>query len=766
MADVVVTSPRGLRTETGNIAGPEPQLTRADNVVTRRPGLVEPRGQLRGYLRMSSATACPDAGYVRHARRWRMPNDSFHTLYYWTGAASDVFRCRPIPGGLVTGGFTTTGRTQEPRSADLGDRQAWTLDCGIGMVDDTYQVTRPPGAPQGLAPSLQPLVSGTPAKNWFPATGSVAYRVCFVQYVNGIPIRSAPSPRVVLRQNGGTACYVRVWCLTANLLQNAQAIEIYRTQVTTVADADPGDEMRLRYSIESGSFAALDYLDDFLDDDSWNGPALYTNETQQGLAQSNWRPNNAADVTTYNGMTFYAGVTSHPTLTATLRTTGSATAPSESMQSVAFDGTLNSDNTITGIAAGVFPFLAVGQVVMLMASVNPPDGDTSFAALTKIVTLDSGAGSVTLDKDTLTTGATQIVAWDWFRLRTAQGVERYCFASITQDFATGTPPSYADYFGQAPVFLAQPSDATDPGWAGGAGNVVATYDIGADGCIALAVSGPANACYLRMDGFDITPQLATATTLKGMTFRWFIDVYPEYESSTYPPDVTFDLTSTKPAAWDVGNVAFTADVGVPSVVDGAINRLAYSKLYEPEALPPVNNVDIGKAAYPIRRVVATTDSLWIFKGDGLWRMYGATPETLSVQQVDPTCQLFGRQDQRFDRWVTKLGDMVFAWTSRGILAISSNGIQQIDADIRSLVRRYTPTQGQTVTYPWSWSSLQTGMVCFGFKAHEYSDIPLGFMFDTVSGTFTVLRSDNGTQDTDVLTVHHQPVTINGAEVTI
>src|SRR5690606_2951555 len=54
------------------------------------------------------------------------------------------------------------------------------------------------------------------------------------------------------------------------------------------------------------------------------------------------------------------------------------------------------------------------------------------------------------------------------------------------------------------------------------------------------------------------------------------------------------------------------------------NRLYYSKLNQPEAVPIVNYVDIGTRDEPIERILALRDNLFVLKTDGIYMLSGYT----------------------------------------------------------------------------------------------------------------------------------------------
>ena len=54
------------------------------------------------------------------------------------------------------------------------------------------------------------------------------------------------------------------------------------------------------------------------------------------------------------------------------------------------------------------------------------------------------------------------------------------------------------------------------------------------------------------------------------------------------------------------------------------NRIYYSKILQPEAVPLVNFIDVGAQDQPILRIFPIRDSLFVYKSDGLYRISGAS----------------------------------------------------------------------------------------------------------------------------------------------
>jgi hypothetical protein len=733
MSSTIVVEPNGLQLERSRIIGGQPGLTRAENVKSSRPGLIEPRGSF-AHSGIEDPFGSPsDTLYTVHARRWNGVVYSVGTTVDASGvptangSALLAGRDQIIGSGVVPwSGFTTsTYANQQARTQDIGDRLLWALDDGVYALDGN-QTFRRAGAPRAPVPycTLQASASLVPPQNWLSNDRATAYRVVFVYTRNGVPMFGAPSDRVVVRNFTGSAKYVRVKVQIGELLDTdgyPLEVQIYRSpEVATPYSGTPSDEMRLRYSQQVNSSTTSIEFDDFLGDDEWSGATIYTAETQQGAAQANYRPAYARDIETYNGMTFYAGARSTQVIQATVTALGPTSNPQESLCSVVFNATATaSSTTLTAVTADCFPYFAVGQIVTGF------DFGTS-GNYASIVSFDAGALTVELDIAPIVTATADVFAWDWIGVVDAQGVLRRVLAQWYDVASLGYAP---------PFFIGN----YIPGSPGNAPYTDAEF--GYFACSDV-VTGANPQCG---GGFDIDrawswtyPEVdvghptdyaqircySTSTSFGAQRYiilRW--ETFGDAPSSS-----GFELRCTKPAALDV---AATTTSGVASYQEGGPSIVYVSKVDEPEAVPLVNTFPIGAIDQPIVRVIATTDSLWVLKTDGLWRMYGDSPDQLVVQQVDPTCR--GLDIAGAARWVQRVGDTVYAWTTMGIVAISSSGVRRVDTPIQTEIQKYTPIRGQTVNFPSSIGSVTEQIVGFGFKSHTISADPLWFVLSTESG---------------------------------
>jgi hypothetical protein len=107
----------------------------------------------------------------------------------------------------------------------------------------------------------------------------------------------------------------------------------------------------------------------------------------------------------------------------------------------------------------------------------------------------------------------------------------------------------------------------------------------------------------------------------------------------------------------------TAAVGTQDI---KLNRLRISEEGQPEAVTVVAGSELLVGSGEIYHIVSTTDALWCFCSDGLFRVSGEFPDW-RVDPVDPTLIIGSRGG------ADQLQGVVWAQTSRGIVAIHQSG---------------------------------------------------------------------------------------------
>lgn len=124
----------------------------------------------------------------------------------------------------------------------------------------------------------------------------------------------------------------------------------------------------------------------------------------------------------------------------------------------------------------------------------------------------------------------------------------------------------------------------------------------------------------------------------------------------------FGITASRPLSW---TPALDASTAVFSTAERRPNGLDYSKLGQPEAVPPTNRTAVGASNWNGARALALQNALLVFKqGDGIWAVTGNAP--FQVQQIS-TANLLAIDA------AAVFADSAWAYTDQGILRISDAG---------------------------------------------------------------------------------------------
>lgn len=107
------------------------------------------------------------------------------------------------------------------------------------------------------------------------------------------------------------------------------------------------------------------------------------------------------------------------------------------------------------------------------------------------------------------------------------------------------------------------------------------------------------------------------------------------------------------------------------------NRIYYSKLGQPEAVPIVNTIDVGGKDKPIERILALRDSLFILKEDGTYILSGTAP--FSVRLLDNTSTIIAPDS------AVVMNNQIFCLNEDGIANINETGTSLISRSIENLI---------------------------------------------------------------------------------
>lgn len=110
------------------------------------------------------------------------------------------------------------------------------------------------------------------------------------------------------------------------------------------------------------------------------------------------------------------------------------------------------------------------------------------------------------------------------------------------------------------------------------------------------------------------------------------------------------------------------------------NRIYFSKVSQPEAVPIVNYIDIGPQDQPIERIVSLRDNLMVFKTDGIYILTGSSALTgFSVRLLDNTSRLVAPDS------AAVLDNQIFCLTTEGIATVTETGVGVISRPIENRI---------------------------------------------------------------------------------
>jgi hypothetical protein len=113
------------------------------------------------------------------------------------------------------------------------------------------------------------------------------------------------------------------------------------------------------------------------------------------------------------------------------------------------------------------------------------------------------------------------------------------------------------------------------------------------------------------------------------------------------------------------------------------NRIYFSKYSQPEAVPSVNNIDIGPKNKKILRILGLRDSLFILKEEGIYRLTGSDITNFQVLLFDSSANIIAPDSANI------LNNQIYALTSQGVVTISENGVSIISRPIENIFNRIT-----------------------------------------------------------------------------
>lgn len=135
------------------------------------------------------------------------------------------------------------------------------------------------------------------------------------------------------------------------------------------------------------------------------------------------------------------------------------------------------------------------------------------------------------------------------------------------------------------------------------------------------------------------------------------------------------------------NPEFTALFKPDTVSDNQVspNRLYYSKLSEPEAVPSLNFINVGPQDEEIKRILSLRDNLFVFKNDGIYIVSGTSAPDFSVRLLD-NARLLSSDS------AVVLNNQIYCLTEQGVTIVTDSGAGIISRSIENLIDKVTNEQ--------------------------------------------------------------------------
>lgn len=614
MARELSIGAKGLMTDPNPLALPPGALRQANNVVIRRHGVIEPRPGIANITPGSPPSTKIERTIVY---------DGTYLFICRTAAGAWTFRqidwTEIKDEGASSISFDDPGKAQW---AEAAGNLYVTTASGVRRISSGSDTTAYRAGLAQIAGGLVTSMANT-SDNWLAANDYIAYRGVLRREVNGRTLRSAPSPRVV-DQNTDVAS--RCPTVTFYLPPGndgavaGDVVEIYRSAAASSFSAVP-DDMRLvgTHVVTSADVTAGSFSNAFEDHvaEARRGAYLYTNATQQGALQANDRPPKSDEVVLFNNMLLYCG-TQQPYRKLLEVVLDDGTETRLGQRTVTGDYS-SGTNTITNVSDTTG--LEVGMYVSDRSS-GPGSAGTYVPANTQITNI---AGStVTMSNNALATAATVTTYFgDFIKV---DGLTIFFWGALSATENTVKATSGTEPYLQWVQVL-----------------ILINYQ---------ALQGTIDTRALAVSQDDTRLSLLFETLAV--------------------PGSSFSITGTKGQLYSPTIDPTTA---VTSETEDRPNRIYYSKLGEPEAVPGTNYLDVGHDGIAIQRVAVIRDVALVFTTAGVYRLSGRTPESLRVDPSHRDLLLASRN--AFD----VADNRVFAWTNDGIAAVGDTSKVSLSNDV-------------------------------------------------------------------------------------
>lgn len=646
---------KGLVTSPNNLgAGSEGALVEADNVVIRFPDVLEPR---RGQETVTVASWTNPVSQVAFFDDDTLIHSESANKIRFVGAAQNL-----------TGDYSAAQpdgfSAYRLKTAVNGRHLHAATDKGVVVIESSDTITPRVSGIQAPTLPIGAVIpdTGSPVPPGWLANGeSVAYRVVFgFKDDNDVIHLGPPSERIVVTNTTGSLgnVYLGVLLITAPVDVNGDLIpglfvQFYRSAVVT----SPTQPTKLLQLATEVNIDAAEYTrnSEFFTTDI--APPefvaaqlpLYTNEEQEGATQANEPAPYSTDLASWSQRLWYANTRQPDSLAVQLLGVGGGGNTNLDATGLRVGDTITIDTGVTSVTLTASTVTDSNAQTFQVYSAGNPSENVS-RTLEQLATCVNG--QVALDRSDI---IAYLVTDATFNIRS-----NILFRRLTVDKASSVGFTVTYATPERSCTFTSSSGTTRTFTLAGHGFLVGDK---------VAIS--------RIPRTGFVTQNVTITAVTTDTFSFV---------SSYANITTANLVKRRFA-----NTVWNPDLSVGQTSENQLSpeRLYYSKVLEPEAVPALNYIDVGTAGKAILRIQPQRDRLLVFKEEGTFAIYGDYP--FSAQLVDDTVQIIAPDS------VTAIGSTVFALMDDGVVAVTEGSIQAIDEPIDSLLKPYFASSKLTAT---------------------------------------------------------------------
>jgi hypothetical protein len=662
-------------------------LVIADNIVIDKDSVIETR---RGQAKYG--TALPATVSKMFTYNNTILTVAGTVLYKDNGAGSFT---------AYSGSYSSPDPDYKIRSTESNNNFYFTSSVGVQKLDSLTATPILAGTPQALDGNA--VVTG--ASGFMANNSQIAYRIVYgYNDRNNNLILGAPSGRIIVVNTSGGTRNTSVTFSVPDGVTSSYIYQVYRSGGSASSSTEPNDELQLVYSANPTPAEIAAKLVTVVDvtPDSLKGAFLYTSPSQEGIANSNLIPPLAKDMALFKGSVLYANTRSKQRLTLTLLGVGS---PSFGFYTDATVGTTNGAAGLTLIAdtAGLrVGMRVVGTGIPTTARIREITGPntltmTQNATATGTVSVEFQDG-LTVGTQTFWGGSTSSFVTNQFQVFTA-GTSAENIASTSRELvkvvnqSTTNTTIYAYYMSGYSELPGQ--------------FMIEERVLGASAFRLSSTRGSAFNPPLPFEQTVLSNTLANPTVITSLQPHGLVtgQSVRVYNSNSTPSingthavtvlsTTTFSVPVNVTTAGTAGNFVLS-DLYTQTDNEERVNRIYVSKAQQPEAVPIYAYLDIGTRNEAIKRIVALRDSVFVFKGDGIFRLTGEDISSFRVTLFDSTAELLAPES------AVPFNNQVFCFTDQAIAAISDNGVQIVSRTIESDLLQLASSQYtnfQTVTH--------------------------------------------------------------------